>query len=66
VTVKLQRRKGSKWRGVRSLKLKGKTGANSVKLKKLAVARFRVVLVAADASGNRSKSVTRAFRVHKP
>ncbi|MDX6658692.1 MAG: hypothetical protein QOH62_3485 [Solirubrobacteraceae bacterium] len=63
VTVKLQRRKGSKWSLVRTLKLTGKTGANSLKLKNLKAARFRVLVVATDGSGNRSKTVTRAFRV---
>jgi hypothetical protein len=63
VTVKLQRRKGSKWSLVRTLKLTGKTGANSLKLKNLKAARFRVLVLATDRAGNRSKTVTRAFRV---
>jgi hypothetical protein len=65
VRVKIQRRNGRKFRAAKAARrIAGKTGANAVKVatKRLRPGRYRVVVTATDAAGN--KSVKRlAFRV---
>src|SRR5215211_4971157 len=59
VTVQRKVKRGRRTRLVaaRTLKLPGKPGANSFKLKRLKPGSYRVTLKATDVSGNRSKAV---------
>jgi hypothetical protein len=63
VVVKVQRRRGSRYRTVGTAKrLAGRAGANALRIAKLGPGRYRVVVAAVDAAGNRSVKRL-AFRV---
>ena len=67
VTITVARRKGSRYVAPRSVKVKGRRGANRVTLPakklKLRPARFRVRVSARDAAGNTAKAVARKLTV---
>jgi hypothetical protein len=63
VRVQVQRRSGRRFRAVGAAKrLAGVAGANRTTLRRLAAGRYRVVVTAIDAAGNRSVKRL-AFRV---
>ena len=65
VVFTLQRRKGTRYVGVRRISKASAKGANKKKLstRKLKPGRYRAVLVATDAASNRSKPKRLAFRI---
>jgi hypothetical protein len=69
VTVAIQRRKGKRWRAVGSLTRPGQAGRNRIRFggrlrgRALRPGRYRAVLRATDAAGNRSAAARVRFRV---
>ena len=67
IEVAVARRAGRRWRRVRTIERERRAGRRSVKLgRKLAPGRYRVVVEAADGSGNDSVPKRRRFRVRRP
>jgi hypothetical protein len=63
LVVKVERRRGARYRAVgKAMRIAGKAGANSARLAKLRPGRYRLVVTATDAAGNRSAKRL-AFRV---
>jgi hypothetical protein len=72
VTLTFQKRKGKKYKKAGKLKLSGHSGTNKLrfagrlsKKKKLKPGKYRLVLVATDSTGHKSKKVKRKFKVVK-
>ena len=65
VTLRVQRRRAGRWRRARTLRRSGAAGRNVTRFRTrgLRKGRHRIRLRATDAAGNRSRIVTRRFRV---
>ena len=70
VSLKIQRKSGRRYKGVRTLRVRGKQGRNSVRIskrlrKRLVSGRYRVVAAAQDGAGNKSAKKVVRFRVKR-
>ncbi len=70
VTLKIQKRAGRRYRGVRTLRVRGKAGRNALRTSKrlrraLKAGRYRVVAQARDGAGNKSAKKVVRFRVKR-
>jgi sugar lactone lactonase YvrE len=73
VTLRLEQRRGTRWRRIGTLTRTGKNGANKYKVglrvrrgghkRAVSAGRYRIVVQAQDGAGNRSRNVSRQFTV---
>ena len=65
VTARLERRRGPRWSGVRAFSRRRGAGRRTLRFtaRRLRPGRYRVVLRAQDRARNRSRRVSRSFRV---
>ena len=73
LTIRLDVRRGTRWRRVSSILRPGRAGGNTVKVglrvrrsgrrRPVSAGRYRVVVRAVDTAGNSSRDLTRVFRV---